>query len=351
MSAPISHTYLRTRVSVMAEQLYSPQHLEALFQTPLEHLGQGFSFDQFQNRELSSTTLNRMTEKALIRTLIHELAVLLRPLESPSRSILVNWIRKFELYNLKAIIRGKLQKLSFEQIKEDLHELPGFLALPHEGLLRTESVLELLRQLEEGTYSDIARQARRVYEEKNEPFSLDAAIDRSYYTGLLRCVNSSDGSDKSSLHELLGALIDQQNLIWLLRYRFGYGLSASETYFLLIPAGWKLYREHVKELVNKESFEQVIKALKGHYADLLVDVDNVFDAECVLESHTAVYARHCLRFSSSAVARALAYLVLREMDLKKLYAIIQGKLLQLDDGLIRTAAMMGGPGTGLSHHV
>lgn len=69
-------------------------------------------------------------------------------------------------------------------------------------------------------------------------------------------------------------------------------------------------------------------------------MDELLGAERQLEAMTVVQARNCLRFSQSAVTRSLAYLVLREMDLKKLYALVQGKVLNLSDPLIRIAAGM-----------
>ena len=71
-------------------------------------------------------------------------------------------------------------------------------------------------------------------------------------------------------------------------------------------------------------------------------VGNALEAERILDNETAAQAHQSLRFSPSAVTRSLAYLVLREMDLKKIYAIVQGKVLKLDDDLIRMAAGMHG---------
>jgi V/A-type H+-transporting ATPase subunit C len=338
MSAPASHTYLKTRASVMASRLLSEKRLEELTESTLDDVGREFALEELTDSTLSRGRLNRAAERALIRTLMHELSVLLRPLEGSERDILVHWARKFELYNLKALIRGKLQKLSFQQIKQNLHDLPLLISLPHEELLRTENILELLRQLENSSYSDIARQARQVYEDRNEPFSLDATIDHSYFTSLLRKVTLVGATDHEPLRALIGSLIDRHNLIWLMRYRLNYGLSASETYYLLVPFGRQLHQERLKELVNLGSYEQVIEALPAQMAEFLQDTNNPLQAEYILDRESAIFARHSLRFSSSAVTRALAYMVLREMDLKRIYAVMQGKVLNLDTGLIREAA-------------
>lgn len=322
----------------MAAQLLTANRLEELVECPLEEISGEFALQDLTDSEISQGDLNRAAERALIRTLMYELSVILRPLEGSERDILVHWTRKFELYNLKALIRGKLQRLSFHQIKQNLHDLPPLISLPHEELLRTENILELLRQMENSPYSDIARQARQVYEDRNEPFSLDATIDHSYFTGLLRRVTLVNASDREPLRALIGSLIDQHNLLWMMRYRLNYALSPSETYYLLVPFGRQLHQERLKQLVNLTSYEQVIDTLPSNLSSLLQGTGNPLQAEALLERESADYAHHCLRFSSSAVTRSLAYMVLREMDLKKIYAIMQGKVLELDSSVIRQAA-------------
>ncbi len=340
MTASVSHTYLKTRAAIMAKRLFSTERLEQMLTFSLERLIREFSLSDIIDNSKSQAVINRAAERAIIHKLMDELGVLLRPLDGAGRNILIHWTRKFELYNLKALIRGKLQGLPGEQIKRNLYDLPPVISLPHDRLLRTESVLELLRSLEQSPFADIALQARQVYEEKNEPFSLDAAIDRTYYTGLWRRIRRAKAEDHDALQRLAGTLIDQQNLIWLLRYRFSYRLSPSETYYLLIPFGRQLHRERLKTLVNIAQFERVIAQLPNGLSACLDGVTDLHSAECLLEAETAVQARKSLRFSQSAVSRSLAYLILREMDLKKLYALVQGKVLNLNDSLIRVAAGM-----------
>ena len=342
MAAPASHAYLRTRATLMARRLFDETTLERLLRMPLEQLQQRFDLDRLSADRDDPAALNRAAEQALVRTLLFELEVLLRPLDWASRDILVHWTRKFELYNLKVLIRGKAQQLTRDQIRRNLYPLPILIGLPHDRLLRAEGVAELLRLLEQTPYADIARQARQVFEERNEPFSLDAAIDHSYYTGLLRRVRRAEAAEGKSLLTLIGTLIDHQNLIWLLRYRFGYGLSPSETYYLLIPFGRRLHRERLEALVERPDPAAVIASLPGRLARVLEGVEELLAAELALERESAWQAHRCLHFSPSAVTRALAYLALREIDLKRLYAILQGKVLELEPGLIREAAGLGG---------
>ncbi|MES9875944.1 MAG: V-type ATPase subunit [Candidatus Sedimenticola sp. PURPLELP] len=338
MTAPASHTYLNTRAAILADRLLSEQDFSELTELTLEQLGRDFGVTDLLEEKTSSATINRATERALISTLMHELSVLLRPLKGPARYVLIHWIRKFELYNLKALIRGKLNHLTYEELRENLYDLPALISLPHQELLRTENIAELLRQLEQSHYSDIARQARRVYEEKNEPFSLDATIDQRYYAGLLKRARSTEVEDNKPLSELIGTLIDQQNLLWLLRYRFGYGLAPSGTYYLLVPFGKLLSRDLLKKLVNMNSFSEVIESLPDSIREEIGETEHIMDVELAMSQITAKKAFRMLKLSDSGVTRALAFLVLREIDLKRIYAIFQGKVLNLDQNLIRQAA-------------
>jgi V/A-type H+-transporting ATPase subunit C len=338
MSVQETHTYLKARTAVMADRLYSPQLFDDLLQLSLEEVCAQSNLSELLDTGADESKLNLAVERALINTLMHELSILMRPLVGPARDILVHWTRKYELYNLKALIRGKLLGLSYDELRGNLHELPALISLPHENLLRTENIAELLRQLEVGQYGDIAIQARKVYEDKNEPFSLDATIDQRYYAGLLKRARLIPAEDRAPLMQLIGAVIDQQNLLWLLRYRFNYELSPSETYYLLLPFGHHLQRENLVALVNLNNTQQVMESLPESMLADLGQLISHMDIEKTLEAMTAQQAQKSLKYSTSAITRSLAYLILREMDLGRLFAIIQGKVLNLDVALIREAA-------------
>ena len=198
-------------------------------------------------------------------------------------------------------------------------------------------------------YGDIARQARKVYEEKNEPFSLDATIDQRYYAGLLKRARLIPAEDRTPLLKLIGTVIDQQNLLWLLRYRFNYELSPTETYYLLIPFGHHLQREKLMELVNMSQADHVMEALPEGMQIEMNDNSSPLNIEKQLDLITAQEAHKSLKYSPSAITSSLAYLILREMDLKRIFAIVQGKILNLETSLIRTAAGLDNLQTEMAH--
>jgi V/A-type H+-transporting ATPase subunit C len=333
-----SQVYLNTRVTLFASRLLSEEQIERLPRLGLDDLAKHYSLAILQQEQgLPVGPQLRAVESALIQVVLNDLLVLIRPMYGEARELVTHWARKFELFNLKALIRGKLNGLGEAEIQANLHSLPPYLALPHQALLRTESVLELLRQLERGQYRAIAGQARKVYEEHRESFLLEAAIDQRYYAGLVKRARHLLGVDRDETRKVVGLHLDRVNLLWLLRYRFTYHLSPSEAYYQLVPSPLQLFRERLLVLVNLPNRERVLEALPEPLAQEMEGAESIAEVERRIYAITSRKLRTIIAYSPSAVARALAYLVLRELDLKRLFAVVQGRLLQLDDGVLRLA--------------
>jgi len=344
MQARDSNAYRDTRISLRAYRLLDPPSLARTQDQSLDQLAAAWELGRVLAESLPSERKNRAVEQALITRLLAEVLVLQRPLAGAARALIIYWSRKFELFNLKALIRGKINGQRAGEIQENLYELPAFIRLPHDQLLRTESIFELLRRLEQGPYGDIALQARRSFEEKQQPFLLDATIDQRFFVGLAKHVQSCEPPDRTAAGNLVAALIDQQNLLWLLRYRFSYGLTPSETYYLLCPLGGRLRRDLLLKLVNLSSLEKVMEALPPLFRSHLAGVSTQMEAERGLDAQTMEEARRKILPGPSVAARALAYLILRENDFRRIFALVQGKVLGLPDQLIRYAVGSdGGP--------
>ncbi len=333
MSAISEQAYLSTRVAILRSRLMPEAEIEALIEEPLH---EGIS--RRLGTDLSDPALDTaQIERALMRSLLDDLAVLLRPLRGGARALFIFWARRFELFNLKALIRGKLQGLPEAEIERHLQDMPAFTVLQHDKLLRAENVTELLRQIEAGPYGDIARQARNVLEEKQDTMAVEAAIDQRYYDGLISRVQRLEKTDLDAMHKLLGNQADHLNLSWLLRYRFAYNLSPSETYYYLIRHGYRLHRELLLRLVELPEQAQVVEALPESLREAIAEAGDPFEIERRLEKMVMHRAGATMVRSSSVIARAFAYLLLRESELNRLRAIILGKRLGLGVELMHKA--------------
>jgi V/A-type H+-transporting ATPase subunit C len=276
-------------------------------------------------------------EHRLIAHLLNEAEDLIRPLTGVRRDLLTHWLRRFEISNLKAIIRGKLARQTNAYIREQLLDLGPASRLPTEELLGTEDAAELLRRLEPTPYGDIARQARAIYEEHQDLFAVEAAIDRSYFAALDKRLNNLTPEDRRDMRPLFGAIIDQINLVWLLRYRFVYGLAPPHAYFLLSPGGYRAGSRELLELVKLGGLQDALRRIAALIGEATSEAPTLRQMEARLEALATRTAHYVLTHTTFNLARAVAYLWLREKQLLRIHAALKGQMLKLSSATIRLA--------------
>lgn len=323
--------YFDARVSLYARQLLDVHQLDRFIDQPENGArDSGFRPDE-------PTQYSGELDQSNVTILLSELAVLIRPLSGAARELLNYWAHRFELGNLKTIIRGKMAGQPRPLIEGQLQDMGAFTSLPVDDLLRSDTPAELLRRLEQTPYAEIASQARHLLEQGEALFALDAALDRRYFAGLARRSRSTDSGPAHPLRAIIGCMIDRVNLVWLLRYRFAYNLSPAQAYYLLIPASHRLLPQQMQQLAQRATFDDAISSLPHPFDMILEGVRNATEATLRMEKENWRIADAILRHSNFNVARALAYMMLRERDLRRLRAIACGRSMQMGGDSIRAA--------------
>lgn len=327
--------YLDARVSLMASRLLREAELSVLAEGRDEERAEVLARAGLSGI-LADLEAGSYLEQSIIRSQLDDILVLMRA-AGEARRFLEYWTLRFELSNLKAIIRAKMSRTPIATVRKELIDLGFLAALPVEELLQTEDIGELLRRLETTHYADIVRFARRAFEAQPQLFELDAALDRRFYHGLVELARQQEGEFGKPLRTLMEMLVDRINLVWLLRYRFLYQLPPSQVYYLLVPSHYRLSSSLLKELSVLNRLEEVLAALPQPYRDWLAGADSVYRVFTIMEGKAARAAHAVLRSNAPGFARAFAYLILRERDLKQVRAALKGKAIGLDGQTIRQA--------------
>lgn len=336
MHRTAEQAYLRTRIAVMHASMRSQEQLNALIELPREALLDAVGLHDIAPDLALEKVLNSF-EQTLMQTWLDELSTLLRPLQGPSRDILVQWSKRYELFNLKALIRGKIGNLPNEEIERSLFRLPGFLSLNHRELLNTDDALEMFMRLEGTPYQSLARQARRRFQEQQDPFLTDATLDQAFYSEVFKAVQPLAPIDRKAMRELVGSVVDRHNLVWMLRYRYNYALSPAEVLYLSIDGGQLLDRQRLRHAVEAETLEECLTRLPDTLQQMLSGIHDICSIEARLQADLAHRAEHTMRHSPSVVATAFAYLILRFYEIRTLHAIVQARLSGLSNELLRQA--------------
>lgn len=328
------YAFLNTQVSILAEQLFTPEQRQQLLKPETEQMESSLQLAGLELDKLSKPMDSNLLEQSLISVLLHEAGILTRSMEAPGKAFINHWIRRFELINLKLLLRSKFTQSHLGDLETRLIDLGNLTAIPVDRLLATEDIGEFLRQLESSPYKAMAIQARQVYQEKQSLFDVESALDSHYYQVLYRRCNGLPREHKQMTLRLLGVLLDQVNLSWLLRLRFSYQLGAPHVYFLLAPGGHNLGMPALLDLAQQETLEQVLQNLPQPLAARLAGATNISSVESSMAELTQNAAQQLLRTTSFNLGRAFAYLYLREQQMKLIHTVIKARLLGLDNELV-----------------
>jgi V/A-type H+-transporting ATPase subunit C len=317
--------YLNTRVSLFSNHLWPPGAFDKLAGQPAEQVKNALSDKGLGFLSPGHGTTDTLSLEAQITmTLLDEARILLRPLQGTSRQFLIYWLERFEISNIKTIIRAKLAQEKAASITPRLADLGPFARLDLATLVHAEDVDEVLHRLESGPYSVIARNARNAFEDSRDPFMLDATLDRSYYEVLAQLGRTQEADAGKPFQDLMAGLIDRINLVWLLRYRFNYNLPPAQVYYLLPGNGYRLSDTMLKDLLSHLNLESVVEALPAGIKKPIGTARSIPAIFMQLEQDAARTARRVLASRAHVVARCYAYLILRERDLRRARAISRG---------------------------
>ncbi len=330
--------YLNTRVSLYSERLWTDEQFSRLIRIPhaevpesLTRRGLGALARGYGGSDPLSL------EGRIIAQLLDETRVLVRPLTGPDRQFIIYWTHRFEVSNVKTLLRAKMAGERFTSLVPRLIDMGPFARLDLEDLVHADDVMELFRRLEHTPYADIVRHARRAFEESHDPFILDATLDRAYYEGLVHRAQPIEAAAGKPMRDLMASIIDRTNLVWLLRYRFNYDLPPARVYYLLVGGHYRFQAELLQRLVTQTSVESVIAALPPALGRTLGGARSIMEVFCSLEAEAAERARQVLHSAAYPLARAFAYLILRERDLRRVRVVLRGRHLRLSDDAVEQA--------------
>jgi len=330
--------YLNTRVSLFSGRLWQGENFDALLRAPDAEMANMLAERGLPQLAAGYGDQDPLSlEQRIIAQTLDETRVLIRPLSGEARSFLIYWTARFEISNVKTLLRGKMTGERPATLLSRLTPMGSFGRLDNQALAHVEDVGELLRRLEAGPYAGIVRHARRAFEQSHDPFNLDAALDRGYYDGLTQRAMPLEQSDGAGFRNLMAHLIDRINLVWLLRYRFNYNLPPAQVYYLLVGSHYSLTGARLRELAALGSLDAVLAELPQDWRIRLAAASDIPGVFAVMEQVAAEHALKVLRSTAPAITRAFSYLILRERDLRSVRAVLRGRHLGLPAADIRLA--------------
>ena len=272
-----------------------------------------------------------LVEYALNRNLAKHFDDLLRWSEGALYDYIARYLRKFDVWNVKTVIRGLYSDAERTEVEDDLIRAGEFSERRVEDLLNAGSIEEVVEQLDDTIFGDTLAEAFDVYEESGVLVPLENALDRAFYETLLSGLpdNPEIDSPTGLYVEFLETEVDFRNLRNALRLAHsGADIDPSE-YFI---EGGKLFDE--QEIAQlSTNLDQLVSAVReSKYGDdldqalsALEEADNLIDFERALDAALLEYADRLSNRYPLSVCPVLSYVLKKEREVDNIRAIARGR--------------------------
>jgi len=276
-----------------------------------------------------------LVEYALNRNLAKHFDDLLTWAEGSLYGYIANYLRKFDAWNVKTVIRGVYTDADSSDIDDDLIRTGEFSDRLLDRLVEATRIEEVVETLSNTIFGGPLEDAMPDFESENVLVPLENAVDRAFYAHLMDDIGTpAPDSPRALYREFLEAEIDFRNLRNALRIaRSGADIDPAE-YFI---EGGGLFRpEELRQLAA--NVDQLVERIReGAYGDdLSAALDELAEADALIGFEHALDAallEYSVKLSNRyplSVCPVLSYVLAKEREVENIRAIARGREAGLD---------------------
>ncbi|MDZ7702348.1 MAG: V-type ATP synthase subunit C [Halobacteriales archaeon] len=327
-----NYEYVSARVRTRRAQLFGADDYRKLVRMGPGEIAR-FMEESTYGREVNALGARHdgvdLIEYALNHNLARHFDDVLRWADGRLYDRIARYLRKFDAWNVKTVLRGHYTDSDAQDIQDDLiraGELDDDLL---DAMVEADSI-ELVVELLEGTiFGAPLAGALRDYEETNLLVPLENAVDRAYYEHLLAEEGGADDRATTLYLEFLRAEIDFRNVRNALRLAHsGADIDPAEYYI----EGGKLFDRTELASLAGNTDELVARVRASRYGDKLAEAldaleaaDSLIAFEHALEAALLSYSRHLSVVYPLSVCPVLAFVLAKEREVDNIRAIARGR--------------------------
>lgn len=263
-------------------------------------------------------------EKLLSTSLYDDYEKFSNFLSGKTRAFLREAFLKYEIQDIKTLLRVLATERSTQTVAESLIFLKNYSDLDYERLLRAKDIQELIQSLKGTQYY----KALSHFIEKPEErilFDLEMALDLHFFMNILKSIKVMlSGSSQRSISKSFGVELDLLNIMWIYKCKKLFKLPKEVTLNHVIPSWYHLRREQLIQMAecrDAEEFRDIVA--KTSYSDVFKS-----DRESMWETdiQNYLYRHYKLQFRRdfSNIGTMMAYIHLKAIDIKNIITLIEG---------------------------
>ena len=268
-----------------------------------------------------------LIEYALNRNLAKQFNDILGWANGQLYDLIARYLRKFDAWNVKTVIRGIYSDASREEIESDLIRAGEFDDRLITRLLDAGTIEEVVDVLGRTMFGDALAAALDEYESSGVLVPLENAVDRVFYENLLSEVTWNEATEQ--YRRVLVAEVDFRNARNALRLaRSGADIDPAEYY---IEGGRLFSRTELSGLAS--NLDELVQRIRDStYGDELADALNDLEEAQSLIAFERGLDTALLEYSSSlgnvfplSVSPVISYILAKEREVDNIRAIARAR--------------------------
>ncbi len=251
----------------------------------------------------------------------------------PGRALLLQLWRGYEVDNLKATLRGVHHGEPWARVRY-LLGVALVTAADMERMLESGSVVRAIERIRHTPYYDTLSHAIERYEQEQNLFPLEVALDLDHRRALWRIIQSLEGVDRAQALRLVGTMVDADNLLWAIRYRAYHQLSEQEIINYTLPFGYEVRDQDIRAIARGAEIEPVLERIYRN-VDGLAQIPFADPRAGLLRLERALAELLVKRCRAAFIGEPfhvglpVAYLLLSEQETRNLVSVIEAKASRL----------------------
>ena len=209
---------------------------------------------------------------------------------------------------------------------------PSFVdEIPVYDIVEAESLEEIGLLLRATPYMEPITASLGAYRESKSIFFVEIALERDYYSRLLKRAVELGGQDAKLAEKIIGAEIDLVNLAWLSRLLDYYKMEPGQLYRHVIPGPSLISRRLAEPGLSAEKLKdlssQVLAVKAAKDVEARVGPDSVALFETMVGETVVEMARTTLSGYPFSIGCVFAFYILKRAELRNLSTAFTGKWL------------------------
>ena len=230
---------------------------------------------------------------------------------------------RFEILNLKRILRGKFTESDSEEILDSLIPIEPYNIENYDELIKSQNLIEAVARLNNSIYQSLEEKLE-LYQEYDALWPLELELNYIYARNILRLTEKLPIRDRHIVNSLVKYETDVENVLIAIKRRGKPDVDMDSVF----PVTYGISKEQLQEVIEAESLSKAIDGLEEPYRSVLEPIKSgdIALVRAMLRKgkyDAATKARAGNQFGFNVI---LAFLVYSEIEKDNLVGLAWGEV-------------------------